>query len=273
MRAPVRAARPRPLTPLRAQCGHRGFLGGTFNPPHLAHLVCAQEAHLQLELDSVLLVPARVPPHKPVDEEPGIDHRLELCRLAIHGDDRFAVSDIEARRAGPSFTVDTLEELHFQMPDSELFLIVGADIAVGFPEWQAPDRVLSLSTLAVAQARRHRAAPRSEEALERVPERRALSRFFDMPEIGISSTMLRQRVQCQQASRPGILMPRRCARLHRSGTTSTAGIHVDDAGDQPEVHPRGAGRGRPIRRVDRKGARESSSWTVRGMIGYTDATS
>ena len=67
-----------------------GILGGTFNPPHLGHLVCAQEAYLQLGLDRVMLIPARIPPHKPVEDEPGAEHRLELCRLAAGGDERFA---------------------------------------------------------------------------------------------------------------------------------------------------------------------------------------
>src|SRR6059058_2054539 len=110
-----------------------GILGGTFNPPHLGHLVCAQEAYLQLGLERVLLIPARIPPHKPVDEEPGAEHRLELCRLAVGDDARFEVSDLEIKRDGPSYTVDTLEELQSQAPDSELFLIVGGDVAAGLP--------------------------------------------------------------------------------------------------------------------------------------------
>ena len=89
-------------------CGS-GILGGTFNPPHLGHLVCAQEAYRELELDRVMLIPARIPPHKPVEDEPGPEHRLELCRLAAEDDDRFEVSDLELRRDGPSYTVDTLE--------------------------------------------------------------------------------------------------------------------------------------------------------------------
>ena len=121
-----------------------GILGGTFNPPHLGHLICAQEAYLQLGLDRVTLIPARIPPHKPVEDEPGAEHRLELCRLAIRGDeDRFQVSDLEIRREGPSYTVDTLEELHSSAPDHELFLIVGGDIAAGLPGWHEPERVRS----------------------------------------------------------------------------------------------------------------------------------
>jgi nicotinate-nucleotide adenylyltransferase len=180
-----------------------GVLGGTFNPPHLAHLVCAQEAYLQLGLEQVLIVPARVPPHKPVTDEPGIEHRLELCRLAIAEDERFTVSDLEAHREGPSYTVDTLEELHSQMPDSQLFLIVGADVAVGFTKWREPEQVLSMATLAVAE-RPGTARANVEATLGELPGGSA-ARFFDMPEIGISSTMLRERVRVGASTR--YLMP------------------------------------------------------------------
>jgi nicotinate-nucleotide adenylyltransferase len=181
-----------------------GILGGTFNPPHLGHLVCAQEAYVQLGLARVMLIPARIPPHKPVDEEPGIEHRLGMCRLAISGDERrFQVSDVEARRDGPSYTVDTLEQLHSRMPDNELFLIVGGDIAVGFAGWHEPERVLSLATLAVAE----RPGTRREAVEDAIGELTGgdRARFFDMPEIGISSTMLRERVRSGGPTR--YLMP------------------------------------------------------------------
>jgi nicotinate-nucleotide adenylyltransferase len=173
-----------------------GILGGTFNPPHLGHLVCAQEAYVQLRLDQVMLIPARIPPHKPVDEEPGAEHRLELCRVAVAGDDRFVVSDLEVTRDGPSYTVDTLEQLKSLAPDTELFFIVGGDVAAGLPEWREPERVLSLATLAVA---RRRGTPQASvtEALHRLQggER---SQFFRMPRIGFSSTMVRDRVRAGQ---------------------------------------------------------------------------
>jgi nicotinate-nucleotide adenylyltransferase len=177
-----------------------GILGGTFNPPHLGHLICAQEAYLQLCLDRVTLIPARIPPHKAVEDEPGADHRLELCRLAVHGDEeRFEVSDVEIRRQGPSYTVDTLEELHSSAPDHELFLIVGGDIAAGLPGWHKPEKVLSLATLAVAK-RRGTSRAAVDEALAALPggERTC---FFRMPRIGISSTMLRERVHAGQSIR------------------------------------------------------------------------
>jgi nicotinate-nucleotide adenylyltransferase len=170
-----------------------GILGGTFNPPHLGHLICAQEAYLQLGLDRVTLIPARVPPHKPVQDEPGAEHRLELCRLAVQGDERLDVSDVEVMREGPSYTVDTLEELHSSAPENELFLIVGGDIAAGLPSWYRPERVLSLATLAVAK-RRGTARAAVDGALSSLPGGEQ-ARFFRMPRIGISSTMLRDRIR------------------------------------------------------------------------------
>ncbi len=168
-------------------------MGGTFNPPHLGHLVCAQEAYLQLELDRVTLIPARIPPHKPVDDEPGTEHRLELSRRAIGHDDRFTVSDLEIRREGPSYTVDTLEGLHSQAPDSELFLILGGDVAAGLRGWHEPERVLSLATIAVAK-RRGTARSAVDKALRSV-RCGDTARFFQMPQIGISSTLVRRRVR------------------------------------------------------------------------------
>jgi nicotinate-nucleotide adenylyltransferase len=166
-----------------------GILGGTFNPPHLGHLVCAQEAYLQLALDRVMLIPARIPPHKPVEDEPGAEHRYELCRC----DGRFEVSDLEIGRSGPSYTVDTLAQLNSQAPDNELFLIVGGDVAAGLRSWREPERVLSLATIAVAK-RRGTARARVDAALDGLAggER---AEFFRMPRIGISSTDIRRRVR------------------------------------------------------------------------------
>jgi nicotinate-nucleotide adenylyltransferase len=174
-----------------------GILGGTFNPPHLGHLICAQEAYLQLNLDRVILMPAGRPPHKPsLEGEPGARHRLELCRRAVGSDQRFDVSDLEVRREGPSYTVDTLSELTSLMPDSELFLIVGGDVAAGLPSWHQPERVLSLATLAVAK-RRGTARASIDQALSGL-HGGDKAEFFRMPRIGISSTEIRQRVQLQQ---------------------------------------------------------------------------
>jgi len=181
--------------------GHRagavlrlGILGGTFNPPHIAHLVCAQEAHAQLGLDRVVLMPARQPPHKQVAADPGGEARFELCRLAIDGDACFDVSRLELDREGRSYTVDTLRALHDQHPQDDLTFIVGGDMARSLPTWQEPEAVLELATLAVAErAGSEREDIRGELRALRgaTPER---VRFFDMPRIDVSSSMVRERV-------------------------------------------------------------------------------
>jgi nicotinate-nucleotide adenylyltransferase len=170
-----------------------GILGGTFNPPHLGHLVCAQEAHGQLGLDRVLLLPAGVPPHKEVVGDPGAEVRLELCRLAVAGDERLAVSDVEVKRAGPSYTVDTLRGMHQRAPEDELTFIVGGDMARSLPAWREPRTVLELARLGVAE--RAGAARREvEERLAALEGARARVDFFDMPRVDVSSSLVRERV-------------------------------------------------------------------------------
>jgi len=169
-----------------------GILGGTFNPPHIGHLVCAQEAHGQLELDVVVLMPVNAPPHKDAHGDPGVEHRLELCRLLVAKDERLAVSRIEADRPGPSFTVDTLEELHDESPGDDLIFIVGGDMARSLPSWREPERILELATLAIAE---REGVGRTDIAETLAPLRGAdRVSFFDMPRIDVSSTRIRERV-------------------------------------------------------------------------------
>jgi nicotinate-nucleotide adenylyltransferase len=166
-----------------------GLLGGTFNPPHLAHLVCAQEALLQLGLDRVLLVPVAVAPHKAIEADPGVEHRVAMCEAAVAGDDRFGVSRADADREGPSYTVDLLRALS---GDDELTFIVGGDMAFSLPAWRDPEGVLALAEIGVAEREGVRRADISERladlagAAERV-------RFFDMPRLDISSSLIRRR--------------------------------------------------------------------------------
>jgi nicotinate-nucleotide adenylyltransferase len=171
-----------------------GILGGTFNPPHLAHMVCASEARAQLSLERVLLVPTGVPPHKPMDDEPGPMHRLEMCRLAL-GEHRdwLQVSAIEINRDGPSYTVDTLREIHATNPGDELTFIVGGDVAWSLPAWQEPEAILELASVAVAE----RAGARREEVRARLAGMAGAHRisYIDVPRLDISSSALRRRVR------------------------------------------------------------------------------
>jgi nicotinate-nucleotide adenylyltransferase len=170
-----------------------GILGGSFNPPHLAHLICASEAASQLRLDRVLLTPVAQPPHKQAQQDPGAEVRLELCRLAVAGDERLGVCDLEVRRGGLSYTVDTLRELHAGTPEDDLTFIAGGDIALGLPSWREPESVLELATLAVAEREGTAHGAVAERLRERFPQARAPV-FFDMPRLDISSSQIRSRV-------------------------------------------------------------------------------
>ena len=169
-----------------------GLLGGTFNPPHLGHLVCAQEACAQLELDEVAFVPVFQPPHKEVENEPGVEHRIELCRRATAADERFTVSRIDADVPGRSFTVDTLTRLHESRPADELTFIMGGDMAHALPTWHEPEAVLSLATLGVAE----REGIRRTDIMERLAGLAGADkiRFFSMPRLDISSSDIRRRI-------------------------------------------------------------------------------
>jgi nicotinate-nucleotide adenylyltransferase len=171
-----------------------GILGGTFNPPHLAHMVCASEARSQLRLDRVMLVPTGVPPHKPMEDEPGRMHRLEMCRLAA-GEHRdwLEVSPLEVGRDGPSYTVDTLREIHARDPGDELTFIVGGDMAWSLPSWREPEAILELASVAVAE----RAGARREEVRARLAGMAGAHRitYIDVPRLDISSSALRRRVR------------------------------------------------------------------------------
>ena len=152
-----------------------GLLGGTFNPPHIGHLVCAQEAWAQLGLDRVLLVPVHAPPHKEADGDPGVEHRVALCEAAVGGDERLEVSRVDADVPGRSYTVDTLKRLHEARPEDELTFIVGGDMAAAARDGVGREPLLE---------RLDRELPGAAERI----------RFFDMPRIDISSTLVRRRI-------------------------------------------------------------------------------
>jgi nicotinate-nucleotide adenylyltransferase len=155
-------------------------------------MVCAQEALAGLGLDRVLLLPVHTPPHKRLEDEPGVQHRLELCRLAAAGAPGIEVSSLEADRPGPSFTIDTLRGLHDRDPGDELTFIVGADQALGLPGWREPAAMLELAALGVAD-REGVSEADVIERLETLPGAASRVRFFSMPRIDISSSMIRAR--------------------------------------------------------------------------------
>lgn len=125
-----------------------GVFGGTFDPIHLGHLRAAETAREALRLDRVAFVPARVPPHRPEPSSSPLD-RFTMVALATAGHSQFVASDVELRREGPSYTVDTLEALLRDHPEDRLVLIVGSDTFPEIETWMNPDRLRALCRVAV----------------------------------------------------------------------------------------------------------------------------
>jgi nicotinate-nucleotide adenylyltransferase len=168
-----------------------GVFGGTFDPPHVGHLILAADAFEALRLDKLFFVPARAQPLK-VDR-PAIAsaaERLEMVRLAIKGDVRYAVDDTEINREGLSFTVDTLEGLSARFEGAQLFLLLGEDSLASFDRWRKPERIRELATLAVMYRARHGGGTKtSRPSLKRKGVETLSTRQID-----VSSTEIRQRL-------------------------------------------------------------------------------
>jgi nicotinate-nucleotide adenylyltransferase len=171
-----------------------GVLGGTFDPIHHGHLVAAQEACYQLELDQVLFVPAGTPPHKPAGPITHARHRLRMIELAIADRPCFALSRVDVDRPGPHYTADMLQLLKDEWgPDMTLFFIEGSDTLADIQSWHQPQRIVELAEIAVVDR------PGAELDLacleQHLPGLGARLHRVSMPLLDISSTDLRQRVR------------------------------------------------------------------------------
>ena len=161
-----------------------GLFGGSFDPVHHGHLIVAQVALEELGLDSLRFVPAREQPFKQGRHRSAPEHRAAMLALAIARSPRFALERSELERAGPSYTVPTLEGLRRRHPEEELILLLGADAAADLPAWHQAERIPQLARV-VAFAR-----PGSP-----VPDSPAISRVIRVPSVDISATEIRRRVQ------------------------------------------------------------------------------
>ena len=129
-----------------------GILGGTFDPPHLGHLLIAETARVTLDLESVLFLPAGEPWLKSGQRITPAAHRLRMVELAVADNPGFCVSDREIRRTGATYTVDTLRELRCAYPDgTQFYFIVGSDVLDQFYRWKEPEEILELCRLAVIE--------------------------------------------------------------------------------------------------------------------------
>lgn len=178
-----------------------GVFGGTFDPIHIGHLILAERAREGLALDAVLFLPAAAPPHK--QHRPVSDAKLRraMVDVAIGGNEAFESSDLEIRRGGVSYTIDTLRELRRLQPADELFLLLGGDAVDDVPNWKDPDEIVRLAVLAVARR------PGAERPLS-LPYAEAHIEAIDMPTIDVSSSEIRRLVQAGRSIRylvpPGV---------------------------------------------------------------------
>ena len=168
-----------------------GVLGGTFDPPHVGHLLAASDAFEALSLDRLLFVPAKVPPFKSRTVQASADQRQHMLELTLGDDPRFQASRIELDRDGLSFTVDTLEALQRETPGGSLFMLIGEDLASQIASWRDAARIADLAKIVVLV----RATPGTQSPLEStLPMLRLATRRIEL-----SSTEIRERVK---AGRP-----------------------------------------------------------------------
>jgi nicotinate-nucleotide adenylyltransferase len=170
-----------------------GLFGGTFDPPHLAHLVLAERAREQLALDRVIWMPTGRPPHKRGKTLAPSADRLRMTRLAVRGNRAFTVSTFETRRRGASYTIETLRALANDHPGAELFLVIGEDSLDDFNDWREPESILALATLAVAP--RPASLARTPRRSPRPRGRRPRALWIEAPSLDISSSAIRARAR------------------------------------------------------------------------------
>jgi nicotinate-nucleotide adenylyltransferase len=190
-----------------------GILGGTFNPIHYGHLAAAEEVRDRLKLDQVLFIPSFHPPHKQEDDVPSAAHRLEMVRIATSENAAFEPSDIEIRRGGKSYTVDTIEALKKTYPDAKLYFITGVDSFLDIQTWNRWEQLLRMCTFVVLSRPGYRFTdllkidflrPAETQMIELEGEQRmhveictgAFTVYLEMiPLYDISSTDIRRRVK------------------------------------------------------------------------------
>ena len=214
-----------------------GILGGTFNPPHVGHIALARYARAELGLEQVLLMPASLAPNKPaLGDDPGPEHRLRMCRLAVADEPGLEASALELERGGTSYTVDTVQAIHDAHPDAELTLILGADTARTLPGWREPARLLGMvKRLAVAE--RDELDLRQTSA-ELAPLRATLVSgsssqpsltALGMPPVAVSSSVVRRRIAAGE-SIVGLVEERVAGYIAEQGLYRTAGASLPASG-------------------------------------------
>ena len=169
-----------------------GVFGGTFDPVHIGHLIAAERATELLALDEMLFVPAGEPWFKADEPVTDAEHRLNMVRLAVESNPRFSVSDVEVVRPGPSYTIDTLEELRSHAGEgTKFFLVLGLDALAEMHRWRSPERVFDLAT--VVGVSRPGAEFDSGALYAALPYSAERVIMLDVPMVDVGATELRRR--------------------------------------------------------------------------------
>lgn len=171
-----------------------GILGGTFNPIHLGHLLVAQDALEQVELDCVKFIPSARPPHKSRDDLASARDRMRMLRLAIRGNERFEIDDIEITRGGTSYSVDTLTELRRRDPRADFYFIIGADSLRELHLWREPHRLVTLCTFVTVPRPGFEPKPVVDPRLDAATRRRLRQHVLRGHPCDIASREIRARV-------------------------------------------------------------------------------
>ncbi len=172
------------------------LFGGTFDPPHIGHLIIAESILSDLDIDKIIFIPSSIPPHKPLHSYSSASSRVEMLQISIKGTPAFQISDIELNRPGASYSVDTIKQIKSQMSLSkeELYFVIGGDSLIEFQMWKNPHEILSLAQVIIA--------PRPSFTKDMVkPEFLEQVQFLDTPQIDISSSMIRERVREKKSIR------------------------------------------------------------------------
>lgn len=195
-----------------------GILGGTFDPPHVGHLLAAIDAYERLELDRLVFVPAAVQPLKAEAGSSDAAHRLAMVRAMTADDPRFSVDPIEIDRAGLSYTVDTLTEYERRHPEDDRFFLVGADAVGAFTKWREPGRVLRLARLVVLRRASDGAGEPPGAALESLITEPGTEAplVLETRRVDLSSTEVRARVRAGLSIR-GFVPDAVAAYIERTG--------------------------------------------------------
>jgi nicotinate-nucleotide adenylyltransferase len=176
-----------------------GILGGTFDPPHIGHLILAEFATDILNFERLLFVPAADPPHKRDEDKIPIEHRVAMLECAIDGNERFHISHVDINRPGPHYSVDMVRLIGETYPDAELYFVMGGDSLHDLPMWHRPLDFIRLCKLAVMRRPDEIIHPDMHEStLPGLNERVVM---IDAPLVGISSTMIVERIQQGRSAR------------------------------------------------------------------------